>query len=83
MMTKEYCMPPGDDVGGPDLPESTVSYEGGSGSGNSPSRTDLKRGYSLVGSEAMPMGLTGERLNILFPEPGFGGFCGRPNGWER
>jgi hypothetical protein len=31
----------------------------------------------------MGVGFNGERLNILFPEPGFGGFCGRPNGWER
>jgi hypothetical protein len=80
---KDYtCLPPGDDVGGADLPQSNASFTGGSGD-SVPSLADLKRGYSQALDDPMGVGFNGERLNILFPEPGFGGFCGRPNGWER
>ena len=82
-MAKDYtCMPPGEDVGGPDLPQSNVSYEGGTGAASAP-RSVLKRGYSNAEDDPMDIGTNGERVNILFPQPGFGGFCGRPNGWER
>lgn len=81
-MDKSYvCMPPGEDIEGADLPQSKASYEGGSG-GNDPPLADLQRGYSSALDEPAA-GVNGDRLNILFPEPGFGGFCGRPNGWER
>lgn len=80
-MSKDYaCMPPGDDVGGADLPQSNAGFQGGSGGSNAP-LADLKRGYSTIGEDASVD--SGDRLNMLFPEPGFGGFCGRPNGWER
>lgn len=78
----KYCMPPGEDVGGADLPQSNASYEGGSGGGN-PSAADLRRGYSKALDDPMGVGVNGDRVNILFPEPDFGGFLGRPNGWER
>lgn len=76
------CLPPGEDVGGNDLPQSNASYQGGSG-GNDPPLKDLKRGYSNALDDPMEAGKNGDRLNILFPEQDFGGFCGRPNGWER
>lgn len=78
----DYCMPPGEDVGGSDLPQSKVSYQGGSG-GGSPSQAELRRGFTSAPDDPLGVGVNGDRLNILFPEPDFGGFLGRPNGWER
>ncbi len=73
------CMPPGETIDGTDLPQSTASYEGASGSA-APTLAVLKRGYSDAEAAGS---LADVRLNLPFPEPGFGGFCGRPNGWER
>lgn len=65
----------------PALPESDVSLTGASGDGNSPSKADLKRGYSEC-SEADHYQRERAALGSDYLEPK-GGFLGRAKGWER
>lgn len=60
---------------GPDLPESNEGIEGGFVDGASMAM--LKRGYTSLDVVDDPY------VSIFTPEPGFGGFAGRPHGWER
>lgn len=80
-MSKAYpCLPPGEEIGGADLAQSSASFTGGSGD-SVPSTAELKRGYS--DAELSAADLADGRLNFPFLQRGDGGFCGRPNGWER
>jgi hypothetical protein len=59
------------------LPESNAAIEGGSnGALDGANMTDLKRGYAIdtIKDEADP---------YYYSEEPMGGFCGRPQGWER
>ena len=62
---------------GPDLPESNEGYEGGMNAVDGASLSQLKAGFCKLTPEPEPY------VSIFTPEPGFGGFAGRPHGWER
>lgn len=79
-MSKAYaCLPPGEEIGGADLAQSSVSFTGGSGD-SVPSTAELKRGYSDAELSAAEFS---DRYTSPFLDRSAGGFCGRPHGWER
>jgi hypothetical protein len=69
------------------LKESDTSYSGGSGDGNDPSLTALKAGYAKVADPAkvphyLPQN-TDDGENYVGDPFERGGFCDRPQGWQR